>query len=1352
MGIPGQLAVDRNGLAVDMEWKTASSTFGERFQTMRQLLLFPNVLGENFRKKGVFFLIVVLISIKTTAQESKTTTQESTTTAQESKTTTQDSGDSRQRATRLLRKNLPATGLSQTVLNSYLVTDAYADRKSGNFLVYLQQTYQGIPVYNKISVYIFKNDTLIGQRPDVFRIRANAANVAAKPQYSVSPGQAIRNAANHLALPFAGEPRLVRKDDIRQRFVYQAASVARKEISSDLIWLPARDGSGVRLSWNVRIAPAGSLDDWMVRVDAETGVVVGKSSFIVYEQPSDGCQDPSSAAGPLPVPGHAATVQKPLIPGDVTPIQKPLIPGDVTPIQNLLAPPPAVTDVNYHVYPFPLESANFGARTLENNPWLKAGTNNDAITLGWQFDNSLNYAYTRGNNVWAQQDLAGNNATTGYADTSLTSIPSLTFDRAIDMTASPSEYSNSRAGIDNLFYWNNIMHDISWQYGFDEAAGNFQADNLGRGGLGGDYVNAFALDGSGVNNSDFYTPPDGENSRMRMFQFNKGQLLRFHINSPAAIAGDYTAVEGNLSYKSRLVDKGAINADVVSVVDGSGSVLGCSMLTNAAALAGKIALVVRGGSCNFVAKVKFAQDAGAVAVIVMNSLDGPAFSMGGIDTTITIPALMVSDTTGNKLFANRPGLNASLSATGQYRDGSLDNGIISHEYTHGISTRLTGGPANSDCLANAEQMGEGWSDYMALMVTTDWSTTSVSDGSKKRPLGTYAISQPSTGPGIRKYPYSTDMVANPWTYAMLATNTGGEVHTIGEIWCAALWDMTWNIIQQEGIDPDIYHGTKGNNIALQLVIQGMKYQPCSPGFMDGRDAILKADSILYNYAHKCAIWNAFARRGMGRSASQGSSDDYTDGTAAYDLPSGLSLSQSSNKTVIVQGDHIIYSIKAYCDCSPLSNVSIVDTLSGNLGFVSAPGGVYTSPAVHFDGLSFAANETKTFTVEASVNGAYTVPDTLINDNRDPGGYSWTSTAMTGGTFFSQSATRSHSPTHSWYAPDVATPTDFVLSTGDLHPDTLSTLSFWHYFETDATYDGGVVEISTDGGATWQDAGPYMVQNGYNSSIGPANTLLANRQAFTGSSGGVFIQTVLSLTGFAGTTARIRFRFSSDNSIGGDGWYIDDVLLKNESGIVSLGTALSGSTVLSRNSNVMGLGPGALPVNFLGFTASRVSRQSLLQWQVNGQLDLSSYILERSGDARVFAAIGEVAAQSGQDSYQFIDGAPMEGNNFYRIAGKDFDGKLTYSQVKLVRFDASGLTIALSPVPTYTHSVQLTISTATDDEPVAACLISPIGQVLKLYTIRPGQNLLELGGFAKGVYFLKVSTIKNKSEVRKIVIQ
>ena len=65
------------------------------------------------------------------------------------------------------------------------------------------------------------------------------------------------------------------------------------------------------------------------------------------------------------------------------------------------------------------------------------------------------------------------------------------------------------ASITNLFYWNNIMHDLFYQYGFDEASGNFQEDNFNRGGKGNDGVIANAQDGSGMNNANFATPPDG---------------------------------------------------------------------------------------------------------------------------------------------------------------------------------------------------------------------------------------------------------------------------------------------------------------------------------------------------------------------------------------------------------------------------------------------------------------------------------------------------------------------------------------------------------------------------------------------------------------------------------------------------------------------------------------------------------------------------------------------------------------------------------------------------------------------------------------------------------------------------
>jgi len=99
-----------------------------------------------------------------------------------------------------------------------------------------------------------------------------------------------------------------------------------------------------------------------------------------------------------------------------------------------------------------------------------------------------------------------------------------------------------------------------------------------------------------------------------------------------------------------------------------------------------------------------------------------------------------------------------------------------------------------------------------------------------------------------------------------------------------LWEMTWDLIDEYGFDADFYNGTGGNNIAMALVIEGLKLQPCNPGFVDGRDAILAADQALYGGANECLIWEAFARRGLGVNADQGSTGNKNDGTEDFDLP------------------------------------------------------------------------------------------------------------------------------------------------------------------------------------------------------------------------------------------------------------------------------------------------------------------------------------------------------------------------------------------------------------------------------------------------------------------------------------
>ena len=270
------------------------------------------------------------------------------------------------------------------------------------------------------------------------------------------------------------------------------------------------------------------------------------------------------------------------------------------------------------------------------------------------------------------------------------------------------------------------------------------------------------------------------------------------------------------------------------------------------------------------------------------------------------------------------------------RDGDLDNGVIIHEYGHGISNRLTGGPGASGCLGNTEQMGEGWSDYYGLMLTMQTGDAATD----ARGIGTWLVGQGAGGAGIRTYPYSTNFAVNPHTYDDITSEA--VPHGVGSVWCAMLWEMTWDLIGVYGFDTDFYNGTGGNNIAMALVTEGMALQPCSPGFVDGRDAILLADQNLYGGANQCTIWEAFARRGLGYSASQGSSGSRSDGTEAFDLPPGTAAFTNS-----------------------ISELCITEGVQTGLGGGTPTGGVYSGTGVTDDG-----NGT-TYTFDPSVAGVGT---------------------------------------------------------------------------------------------------------------------------------------------------------------------------------------------------------------------------------------------------------------------------------------------------------------------------------------------------------------------------------------------
>lgn len=143
--------------------------------------------------------------------------------------------------------------------------------------------------------------------------------------------------------------------------------------------------------------------------------------------------------------------------------------------------------------------------------------------------------------------------------------------------------------------------------------------------------------------------------------------------------------------------------------------------------------------------------------------------------------------------------------------------------------------------------------------------------------------------GFRAAPYSRDLNINSFTYGDIADagRSGSPLtipHGVGNVWAATLWDMYWNLVDRYGFDADLINGNGGNKLALQLVVDGLKMQPCLPSFLDARDAILMADEVNNGGANQCEIWQAFARRGMGISADDGGGVGTLAVTEAFDQP------------------------------------------------------------------------------------------------------------------------------------------------------------------------------------------------------------------------------------------------------------------------------------------------------------------------------------------------------------------------------------------------------------------------------------------------------------------------------------
>jgi uncharacterized repeat protein (TIGR01451 family) len=1031
----------------------------------------------------------------------------------------------------LVGKNKEKLGLSEYDMSQVVVTDAYRSNVSGLDLIYLQQTHKGIPVFNQIQSLAFKNGTLIsvaGTRHAELENKTRDLQVFP----SIHPEQAARIAIASKKLTPLGA--LIPTTIIPGRKLdFGKAGIASTNITAELMWVVCEDGT-IKLAWQIYLVPISTSDYWMIRIDAHNGKPISENNLTVYCNWGDNNTHSHQKDFGVSLKNiNAKTKRKPLF-------------EDENKIENaLLANSPAIINgASYRVIPFPAESPRHagGNPVLVNNPWSFAPGN--ATSLKWHSNGSSDFIYTRGNNVWAQEDSDGNNGT-GVPTNSTSTADPLSFNFIPDFTLSPSVTSpapNQQFNVTNLFYWNNVIHDVMYQYGFDEVAGNFQVSNQGRGGNGNDAVFADAQDGSGTNNANFSTPADGGSGRMQMYLWNATPTLT--VNTPSTIAGQYQAVESNFSTANKIASVGPRTGQVVYYNDQAAGTTheGCiGQPTNV--VLGKIALIDR-GNCNFTVKVKNAQTAGAIAVIMINNVQGAPITMGGTDNTITIPAIMISINDG-PTFINQLSNNLNVTiGIGPNLDGDVDNGVVVHEFSHGTSNRLTGGPSQASCLGNAEQMGEGWSDYYALMLTQDWAGSTLNSGElSPRGIGTYVVGQTPIQGGIRTQKYCTDLDINNKVYAATIPAT---VHDLGEIWCATLWDMTWNIIKQTGtITSSIYNSdaNAGNAIALKLVTEGMKLQPCSPGFIDGRNAILKADSILYNGAYRCAIKEAFRRRGMGEKASQGSSGSVTDQVADY--TPYVTIEKRTNKITAQVSEQIEFTTLV-TSCSPVTNYIIRDTLPVNVTYIT--GGSYNSAnrVVSFN-VNFDAGATQSYSYIVQVNpGSYFTPQTLFEEqvtgSTIPTSLSSVSTTQANWTV---SSVQSSSSPNAFFTPNTSVLSDQKLETVASYPlgTGTSALTFNHRYQSQDGVDGAVLEISTDNGSTWKDAEHLLTKGYYNQNLSTiAGHPLSARKAWSGNAS-QFIYSSVNLSSFSNQSIKFRFRFGSNASVASTGWFVDDIKLE-----------------------------------------------------------------------------------------------------------------------------------------------------------------------------------------------------------------
>jgi subtilase family serine protease len=208
-------------------------------------------------------------------------------------------------------------------------------------------------------------------------------------------------------------------------------------------------------------------------------------------------------------------------------------------------------------------------------------------------------------------------------------------------------------------------------------------------------------------------------------------------------------------------------------------------------------------------------------------------------------------------------------------DGDYDLDIVIHEYHHGVSLRLNTAFTGHEAGA----IGEGGGDFFAYSINGD--TT----------LAEYA--RPG---GLRQV---NDKGYADWTcfFGLIC-----EVHANGEIWANVLWDVR----ERFRLDGVLGSESAAVNEVHQLYVDALTLSPPAPTMLDMRDALLSADDLRTAGQNSCRIWESFAARGMGSSATDTADNGFNQVEAGYDVPAGCVPPPAPPVVTVTTGTSVAY--------------------------------------------------------------------------------------------------------------------------------------------------------------------------------------------------------------------------------------------------------------------------------------------------------------------------------------------------------------------------------------------------------------------------------------------------------------